>query len=157
MLKKKYFWRLLFLVLLAAGVVYLFRYYKELPKSKILVKKTVETVLEDGSRVIKIPIAALPKREDNPGEEVLLGKVIRAPNNPDDNKSNEMMAINTGKEVIVLSNLIYVRSLEYFYLGKDVRLSGKWRKNAMIYGRSYRSFWIEDIELNDKQNNRRAR
>jgi hypothetical protein len=141
----------------AGSAIYLFRFYKELPKSRILVKKTVETVLADGSKVIKVPIAALPKQEESQGDEVLVGTVIRAPNNPADNKSNEMMAVTTGKEVIVLSNLIYVRSLEYFYLGKEVRLSGKWKKNAIIYGRNYRSFWIEDIELNDRQNNRRTR
>ncbi|MFN3551447.1 MAG: hypothetical protein ACK4WJ_06545, partial [Endomicrobiia bacterium] len=55
--------------------------------------------------------------------------------------------LDKNNEVISLTNAPYVNTLRNLYLDKDVRLKGKWRKDAIIYGRRYKCFWIEDFEI----------
>jgi hypothetical protein len=58
-----------------------------------------------------------------------------------------MVAIQKDKETIILTNLDYVRTLGYIYYDRRVQLKGRWQKDAVIFGRQYRSFRIEDISL----------
>jgi hypothetical protein len=61
-----------------------------------------------------------------------------------------MVALKMDKEIVVVTNPEYVRTLGYLYFGKKVRLKGRWQKSAVIYGNKYRSFRIEDISLAGK-------
>ena len=115
-------------------------------KTSYILEKTVK---KDGKVIARYKIAELPpeqnqrkKQKDN-----LEGTVVIVPNNPPDINSRMMVAIEKDKEIIAVTNPEYVRTLGYLYFGKKVSLKGRWQNKAVIFGRKYRAFRVEDISL----------
>ncbi|MCX5781687.1 MAG: hypothetical protein NT145_03140 [Elusimicrobia bacterium] len=136
----------LFIISLACAVILvLVKPFSEKKHSEVIEK----VVKKEGKVIARYKIAELPITEPKQKKEldVLEGKVVFIPNNPDDINSKMMVAIQKGKETIVLTNLDYVRTLGYIYYDRTVHLKGRWQKDAVIFGRKYRSFRIEDITL----------
>ncbi len=137
---------LLVIISLACAVILVFvKPFSEKRHSEIIEK----VVKKEGKVIARYRIAELPGAEPKQKKEldVLEGRVVFIPNNPDDVKSKMMVAIQRDSENIILTNPDYVRTLEYIYFDRIVRLKGRWQKDAVIFGRRYRSFRVEDITL----------
>lgn len=115
-------------------------------KNTYIVEKTVK---KNGKVIARYKIAELPPEQNQIKKQMdtLEGTVVIVPNNPPDINSKMMVAIEKDKEIIAVTNPEYVRTLGYLYFGKKVSLKGYWQSNAIIFGRKYRSFRIEDISL----------
>ncbi len=114
--------------------------------------KIVEKIVKVSDKIVKkYKIAELSNPEEKTnGQETIEGKVVIIPNNPKDIYSKMMVAVKKDNEFIVTTNPEYVRTLGYLYFDKDVRLKGKWQKDAIIYGKKYKVFRVEDISLAQK-------
>jgi hypothetical protein len=148
-MKKLFFFVFLILVF---GLLFLIGFSTSRPrkKSSILREKTQVEKKADNKFVIHMPMASLPKGRETPPKNLvsLLGKIVQVPSNEKDLKSKEIIMLeSSGKEHIVLTNIPYVHTIELVYLNKNVMLSGIWLKNAIIFGKEYKSFWVEDVEL----------
>lgn len=119
-------------------------------KSRIIRSEAKTTVDKEGNVKTVLPEAALPKPEKPQEQDVLKGTVARMAVDPGSETERSIIVVYEGKEPIVLANVQYVHTLEYFYLDKTVSLKGKWRKDAVVYGKPYRAFWVEDIKLLEK-------
>ncbi len=119
-------------------------------KAPVMRSEAKTTVDEEGNVKTAIPMAQLPEAEERKGMDVLSGKVARIVANPGDITERGITVVYAGEEPVVMANVQYVHTLEYFYMGKTVALEGKWRKDAVIYGKPYRAFWVEDIKLLEK-------
>ena len=133
---------------IVVSMVLLFVVIKPFPdkKTSYIVEKTVK---KNGKVIARYKIAELspeqPQRKKQP--DTLQGTVVIVPNDPSDINSKMMVAIRGEKEIIAVTNPEYVRTLGYLYFGKKVSLKGHWQNNAVIFGRKYKSFRVEDISL----------
>ena len=118
-------------------------------KNAYIVEKTVKM---NGKVIARYKIAELPPEQKNRKlqQDTLDGTVVIVPNNPRDINSKMMVALKNDKEIIAVSNPEYVRTLGYLYFGKKVSLKGRWQNSAVIFGKKYRSFRVEDISLAGK-------
>lgn len=137
---------LILLIMIGAAVIIFFA-MRSTPEKKY--SKIVEKNVEVGGKVVaKYKIAEISSRTRSGKEmEAVMGKVVIVPNNPSDIYSKMMVAIKNEKEIIVVTNPQFVRTLGYIYFDKKVSLKGRWQKDAIIFGRKYRCFRVEDIKL----------
>jgi len=126
-------------------------YFLLTPKkmSKIIVEELKVIQKPSSTPTIVVPIASLPKQKKEKKFDIIEGKIELIPmdtSNPDSPKMTVLIE-NKHNEIIVLTNHPYVTTLRKIYLNKNIKLKGFFRKNVVIYGREYKSFWIEDHEL----------
>jgi hypothetical protein len=145
-MKSKIFWLVLIVVCLVLTLWLVVAGKKEKKNSEIITAKTEVINMKDGKTVVKIPLAKLPAAEKKKEYETITGKVVLAANNPEAKDSSMRVSVLIGTEMIAVSNSVYVNTLRDFYVNKNVRLSGKWIEDAVIYGKKYRVFWIENVE-----------
>jgi len=139
---------LIFGLILACLIILIFIKPFSGKQSSRIVQKVVKV---EGKVVAKYKVAELPE-EERTGKpfDTLDGKVVIIPNNPEDINSRMMVAIKKDSEIIVVTNPEYVRTLGYLYFDRGVHLKGKWQKDAVIFGKKYRAFKVEDINLAKK-------
>jgi hypothetical protein len=141
-----------FLLLLFFAVFFLAGFSTSQPrkKSNILIEKTRVEKTADNKVIIHIPMATLPMIGHETSKkkfETLLGNIAEAPSNEKDPKSPKLIILqSTTNEQIVLTNIPYVHTIQLVYLNKNVMLKGNWLKNAVIFGKEYKSFWVEEVE-----------
>jgi len=135
-------------LIICFAIVILVRPLSEKKYSNI-VEKTVKV---NGKVVARYKIAELPSEIETAGKKpaTVEGRVVIVPNNPSDINSKMMVAIKNNEDIIVVTNPEYVRTLAYLYFGKNVVLKGRWQKAAIIFGKKYKSFRVEDISLAKK-------
>jgi len=148
-MKKKFI--LLGIVLI---IICILIYYLSLPKkvSKIIVRE-LKTIHKPASTATTfIPIATLPKENKEKKFDILEGKIVSIPMDSYNPVSPRMACLLEEKdnEFIVLTNVLYTNTLKKLYIGKYVILKGIWRKDVVIYGKRYKSFWVEDYELSKR-------
>jgi hypothetical protein len=139
--------KLLAVIIIAIAAFFYFKPFAPEVRSKILQKETIIKIAKDGTTTIMYPIASLPQPEAQSEWVVVQGNVVQVPSNPADKKSGAIIALETDKALVIATNILYVHALERFYIGKTVKLVGRWGKDVVIFGRKYPSFWIEDISL----------
>lgn len=149
-MKNKKLWFILVVVCLVLTLWLIVNAKKEKKNSAIIRAKTEVVTMKDGATAIKIPLAKLPAQEKKKEYETITGKVALTANNPEAKDSSMRVSILIGTEIVTVSNSVYVNTLRDFYINKNVRLSGKWLEDAVIYGKRYRVFWIENIEASKK-------
>ncbi len=117
--------------------------------SKVIVKELKTIQISSTTSKIVVPIASLPKETKKEKYDEIEGEITLSPHNPEDPNSLKMTVLLDKKnnEIITLTNTAYVNTLRKFYLNKDVKLKGRWRKDSVIYGRRYKCFWVEDFEI----------
>ena len=149
---KKIIQIIMLIIIFTSSAFLSFNLAKPRIKSKILVGQTKVEKKAENRYVVRIPMATLPKPDIKKEYEILEGKVIQIPNNESDSSSLKMVVLlSQASEKIVLTNILFVHTLELLYLEKEVKLKGSWRKNAVIFGKEYKTFWIEDIDLIKKK------
>ena len=136
-----------FIVICAVVLVFVKPFSEK--KSSYIVEKTVRM---NGKVVARYKIAelSLERKQHKRQLDEIEGMVVLVPNNPRDINSKMMVALTKNKEIIVVTNPEYVRTLGYLYFGKKVSLKGRWQNSAVIFGKKYRVFRIEDIGLAGK-------
>jgi hypothetical protein len=147
---KKIISLLLLIILLCATFYWGFTNSKPKRRSNIIVEKVKVEKKANNKYVVQIPMATLPKpgKIDNKKYDILEGNVTQIPGDEKDASSKKIIIlVSKNNENIVLTNIPYVHTLELVYLGKSVKLQGNWLKNAVIFGKEYKSFWVEDIAL----------
>jgi hypothetical protein len=150
-MKKLNFIFLPIIIIIAALTAYFILMPKKV--SKILQKELKVIQKSSTTATIIVPIATVPKETKEKKYDVVEGKIDTIPMDTSNPNSPKMTVLteNTHNEVIVLTNVPYTTTLRKLYFEKEVRLKGFWRKNVVIYGREYKSFWIEDYELLKKE------
>jgi hypothetical protein len=117
-------------------------------KSKIKLEKTVVEEKSKDKYIVHVPMAELPKAEPQKKYDVLEGRITAVPGNLKDPKSRKLIVLrDKDSNLVVLTNIPYVHTIAIEYAEKDVKLSGSWGKKAVIFGKEYKTFWIEDIDL----------
>lgn len=135
---------LLILLFLAAIVMIVLAVFKEKKHSNIISKYKVT---EGQKGIASIPLAEVPGPLPEYTESIT-GRVVQMKNNPKDPDSKSITVLSTeNNEIIVLANVLYIHTLKVFYPDRMVKLHGKSRKNVVIYGKEYKCFWVEDIDL----------
>ena len=124
------------------GIVFLWNPFSPELKSKILLAQMKVTKTQDGKIIMQIPFSTLPVNEDNKDLVSLTGLTVAIPN-----KAGNLIVIVKNGETVIPANIPYVHALEYSYIGKNVALKGSWRKDVVIDGKQYKSFWVENIDL----------
>lgn len=156
-MKKIYNILILIVIILLCGFVF-YSIIKPKKMSKIIIKETkIKQLPSISTSTVKYeifhPIASLPKKTKKTKYDKLEGKIISIPADTSNPNSPQITVLlkTDNNEVVLIKNAPYVAALKKLYFEKEVTLLGKWQKETTLYGRKYKSFWVEDYSLKNNK------